>query len=347
MPFAHQRAESVLFLSTTCADCALKVLNHEPSCEIMEPERHHDADTELCDRRPAVIALNVTATSEVDEGRSVNYQSSPITDTGTGRSLPFSVSTRASSSKALQTTAKPVTDDFALKPVNGNNFSNAIVMRAPCPDKGIELSGEEYVGPLVDGKAEGHGKINFSNGDIYDGWFVRGHIQGEGVYNKASPPAYVYKGSFFNDRKHGQGLLEWGDGSWYEGCWIDGFMHGRGKLSLSTGSGYEGEFEYDEFSGMGTINYKDGGQYTGQWVKGRPSGTGRHVAADGTMYEGSFLEGLWHGKGTVTKATGERHSTNWFCGKEQGSKVLLREDNTAIKGQWHNGTVTTLQISNR
>lgn len=253
---------------------------------------------------------------------------------------------KSSSSKAPNPTAKVPTDVLALKPSNGESVSKDVVVRAPCSDQGAKLNCERYAGPLLDGQAEGYGRIHFTNGDIYDGRFVRGHIQGEGVYRKTSPPTYVYKGSFFQDYKHGQGFIEWGDGSWYDGCWSRGYMTGIGKLSLSTGSTYEGEFAMDEFSGGGTINYKDGGQYSGQWVRGRPSGAGRHVAADGTVYEGSFREGLWHGKGTVTRSNGERYSGNWSCGKEHGSGVLFREDGTAIKGQWHKGRATNQQISN-
>ena len=40
----------------------------------------------------------------------------------------------------------------------------------------------------------------------------------------------AYRGSYEEDKKHGEGCFRWADGRQYSGQWKDGKQHGMGKL---------------------------------------------------------------------------------------------------------------------
>jgi hypothetical protein len=61
-----------------------------------------------------------------------------------------------------------------------------------------------------------HGKINFSNGDIYNG----------NISTDLHPA--------------GDGKMQFANGSSYDGNWRNGLMHGTGFFKWSTGASYEG-----------------------------------------------------------------------------------------------------------
>ena len=59
----------------------------------------------------------------------------------------------------------------------------------------------------------------FANGDVYDGDFQRGQACGQGVYRYAvsgGGAGDCYVGGWEADRRHGKGVLRWGNGSRYE-----------------------------------------------------------------------------------------------------------------------------------
>ena len=115
------------------------------------------------------------------------------------------------------------------------------------PVKGMKLSaaGHKYLGefhPIRGGALyHGLGKLEFSNGDWYEGSFVDGYFSGEGIYVFADglsvscltwvndepvghtevslPDGSSFQGSFFSDRRRlteGYGMLKFSDGSWFE-----------------------------------------------------------------------------------------------------------------------------------
>ncbi len=60
--------------------------------------------------------------------------------------------------------------------------------------------------------------MNYTNGDVYNGFWCDGKRSGKGIYRTNSN--YEYKGTFFNNKKHGYGLLTFPDGSFYNGEWV-------------------------------------------------------------------------------------------------------------------------------
>mmetsp|Transcript_82938 Transcript_82938/g.231324 ORF Transcript_82938/g.231324 Transcript_82938/m.231324 type:complete len:359 (-) Transcript_82938:93-1169(-) len=102
----------------------------------------------------------------------------------------------------------------------------------------VKLSdGRHYVGHLVKGEPEGHGKMMYPNGDVYEGAWVAGHRHGEGVFRQSAVDASstVYRGQWRDGLKDGIGVEEWGDGSRYEGEFRLGEARGSGAIVFPSG----------------------------------------------------------------------------------------------------------------
>jgi len=127
---------------------------------------------------------------------------------------------------------------------------------------------------MVSGRFEGHGRIEWENGAVYEGAFAKG------LYN-------------------GHGTLTGADGRRYSGDFVDGLFQGRGKFEAPSGEIYEGDFEKGEFTGRGTYTRPDGTRYRGAFVKWRPQGEGRYVDSNGDIYEGEFKNGVFEGQGVA------------------------------------------------
>ena len=73
-----------------------------------------------------------------------------------------------------------------------------------------------YKGLWEDDKRNGEGKLNFTNGDYYEGGFKEdkyyGNDKGKMHYDKS-----VYEGDFINGLKEGKGKLNYSNGDYYDG----------------------------------------------------------------------------------------------------------------------------------
>lgn len=62
-------------------------------------------------------------------------------------------------------------------------------------DGGSSAVQERYEGEWVDGKMQGRGTYQYSDGSVYDGGWVAGKMQGKGVF--VYPNGNRYEGEFF------------------------------------------------------------------------------------------------------------------------------------------------------
>jgi len=90
---------------------------------------------------------------------------------------------------------------------------------------------------------------------------------------------WMYEGDWYNDRKHGYGILSKisKDGDIrkvYAGQWLDGKKHGLGSNWYEDGSYYEGTFQNNKRNGYGQIWYKCDGYYQGMWANDQYHGEG-------------------------------------------------------------------------
>lgn len=104
-----------------------------------------------------------------------------------------------------------------------------------------------YEGDFSGNKFNGYGTIEYTSGDIYEGYFKNGLYDGDGKYETE---AGVYNGEFKEGKYEGRGIFRWKDGSYYDGEYRGGQRNGLGRLVM-------GEFTHEGF-----------------WVDGAPSKKG-------------------------------------------------------------------------
>ena len=108
-----------------------------------------------------------------------------------------------------------------------------------------------YIGDFVDDLKDGNGRLEYlDSGDIYEGEFKNGEI-------------------------NGKGLFIWSNNQQYYGDFVNGVMHGKGKYKWPDGFEYEGDYNNGIKEGMGTYKYKDGRVFKGRFKDGKPDGKGK------------------------------------------------------------------------
>jgi hypothetical protein len=133
--------------------------------------------------------------------------------------------------------------------------------------------------------------VDLRHGHTYEGGFFDNYKHGLGVLQYGD--GRIYDGIFAFGKLEGKGHLEYSDGSTYWGHWTsDGIEHGRGKKVFADGRVYDGEFDNGMLHGHGKMTYADGSWYLGEWCDGEPNGLGIQVAVDGNLeFEGTFIHG--------------------------------------------------------
>ncbi|KAK2949729.1 putative MORN repeat protein [Blattamonas nauphoetae] len=162
-----------------------------------------------------------------------------------------------------------------------------------------------YDGNWNHGKMHGQGRLYFgqSGADFYEGSFVDGQIEGEGI--RVWADGRVYKGGFSNGEFSGKGTFtrygrdDDGDAvvlSQYEGHWKDNQYSGLGYLIDEEGTSFNGQFSAHKLNGQGTATFRNGNEYKGEWRDGKYHGTGTKILIDlnltqkGKWRDGHFCE---------------------------------------------------------
>ncbi len=124
----------------------------------------------------------------------------------------------------------------------------AIQVPADTPVITISAGETTYIGRfLVDketGNVNGSGRIEWKNGDHYEGQVRNSRRHGQGSFHWASGDRY--SGELRDDEFHGQGTYLWKNGNRYQGTWQHGKKHGPGRTSYPDGSYWEGEFSNNQ-----------------------------------------------------------------------------------------------------
>ena len=152
----------------------------------------------------------------------------------------------------------------------------------------LTLEDGTYTGGVTDGKPDGQGKMEYTNGQVYEGEWKNGVRSGQGTHTTSSGNVYV--GEWKDDKMEGQGTYTWPNGSSYEGEFADGHFNGQGTKKWEDGSVYVGEWKNDQLDGQGTMKWADGRVYVGGWKEGKCNGQGTLTYADGRVYEGEWKD---------------------------------------------------------
>jgi hypothetical protein len=116
-----------------------------------------------------------------------------------------------------------------------------------------------------DGRVYRFGIKRYHNRDVYEGEFLDGVREGNGMLKYAN--GNVYKGEFMAGLFHGFGTYTWSDtlengvmvrGRRYEGHFSKGRREGQGVFFSGFGEFYEGEFKADLYEGFGTLTKRNG-----------------------------------------------------------------------------------------
>lgn len=209
-------------------------------------------------------------------------------------------------------------------------FASAAAVAAPdaiTPDAG------RYYGPLVGGKLQGKGRLEWENGSFYEGGFANGLMSGHGHYHFANGTEYdgdMREGLFW-----GKGELRYPDGRVYRGDLVRAALEGKGRLETPAGV-YEGDFSKDTFSGKGTFTRKDGARYEGDFRNYVFHGQGRLSDMQGNVWEGTFVDGQLEGKGKSSTYLGdyEGEFKQWSF---NGKGVLKRRNGDVYQGGFADG----------
>lgn len=167
----------------------------------------------------------------------------------------------------------------------------------------VQVATTVYVGKFAldasSGKVSGNGRVEWDNGDIFEGTLVGGKSEGTGTMTwKKSGNRYI--GQWQDDVQHGNGVMIFSGGSRYEGEYVNGRMTGLGKYFYGeSGDRYEGHLLDGKPNGNGTYLWKSGERYEGGWQMGVRHGKGRFTWADGSYWEGLFDNGNQTDNGTM------------------------------------------------
>lgn len=196
--------------------------------------------------------------------------------------------------------------------------------------------GNTYIGPVVDGKRSGKGKLIWANGDVYEGDFVNGYRTGKGKYTFVNGD--LYEGDFQNSKREGKGTYTWKSGKIYTGDFIDNKRTGKGKLTFPNGDTYEGDFVNGSRTGIGTYIWANGDVYKGDFVDDVRTGKGKFTWANGDVYEGDFEKGNRTGKGKYTWVRGSVYEGDFLDNKRTGNGKITFPDGRVYEGDFIDGS---------
>ena len=145
------------------------------------------------------------------------------------------------------------------------------------------------IGQWKNDKFSGWGRESRNNGDVFEGRYENGLLNGKGIY--LNDKNFKYVGEFKNTKRWGKGDLTT-DKIHYEGDFYNNKIHGNGRIKfLREGIEYIGTFKFDKIDGYGTFNWKNGDIYEGQVRSGKMHGYGKYKYKNGQVYEGVFSNG--------------------------------------------------------
>lgn len=157
--------------------------------------------------------------------------------------------------------------------IAANGFKNKII--------------NHYIGELNnDGERDGYGKIEYSTGDSYEGYWKNGKKNGNGLYRFRGGGSFL--GQFADDVPNGNGQRIYSSGNFYEGEFLGGKKNGIGKMRFKNGDIYEGSWNNDDMQGEGTYYWTTGDWFVGKFERDQRDGPGVLHLVNGDIIEGTW-----------------------------------------------------------
>ena len=154
----------------------------------------------------------------------------------------------------------------------------------------------------------GWGRESRCNGDVFEGRFENGLLNGKGIFLNSKKRKYI--GDVETMRRSGKGKLTTNN-IIYEGEFYKDQIHGNGKIKFSKdGTEYIGSFKEGIIDGYGIFKWKNGDKYEGEVKNGKIHGIGKFTYKNGKIYQGIFDNGH-KVKRSITKSTLEREKNDF------------------------------------
>ena len=256
----------------------------------------------------------------------------------------------------------PITD------IKTNNKTE-IIKKLKVPSKNSLNSNQIKNCPSSGYKDNCKGRMSYSSGDTYNGFFKNNKRHGQGTYHHKNGDKY--SGNWKNSKKHGRGTYTWKNGNKYVGQWQNSNMHGQGVKTFKNGKIQSGIWKNDKFIGSktekslskyqskakdtiklnqtnecpssgykdnckGRMSYGGGNTYIGFFKNNKRHGQGTYVYKNGTKLTGTFYKGL-PSYGTETyggKWKGDRYTGNFENWNRSGQGNYFWKNGNKYFGQW-------------
>jgi hypothetical protein len=162
-------------------------------------------------------------------------------------------------------------------------------------------------------------------------------------YNGKGTASYTngdkYEGGFLKGRRHGAGTLTYANGDLYDGHWENGAKSGIGKATYVNNGHYHGYFRDGKKAGNGLFMYKNKDRYSGDWKNGLKHGTGTYIIEEsnikmvGSWFEGKFLTGK------MTMANGDVYEGEFYNNKPNGKGIWSLNNGNLVEGEYTQETM--------
>jgi len=180
----------------------------------------------------------------------------------------------------------------------------------------------------------GWGRESRRNGDVLEGKYIDGRVNGKGIFKNAKGNLYV--GDYVDSRRHGYGELDT-NRLHYKGQFANDRFNGRGIIHFKIeGHDYDGDFRDNEINGNGVFRWTNGDVYDGHMTRGKMNGLGRYTYANGQIYEGNYVNGVKEGKGKLTYPSGLVYDGDFVGGRPRGNANITSGGRT-IPVQYSDG----------
>lgn len=180
-------------------------------------------------------------------------------------------------------------------------------------------------------------RINYLNGDTYNGTLNEGLLNGIGTYYYYDLNQ-TYVGEWVNGKRCGQGNLSTNEALLYEGDWKDDEKNGYGSF-ITEEIKYSGYFQNNKMHGEGNWVHSIGDLYQGTFVNGLKCGLGKMHCKSGYNYEGFFKNDKYEGKGVLTDPKGIKYQGSFIKGVLTGEVTVILPNSKIAFVVFTNGVV--------
>lgn len=194
------------------------------------------------------------------------------------------------------------------------------------------------IGMWKNDQFSGWGRESRTNGDVFEGRYENGLLNGKGIFLNEKKCKYV--GDFRYTRRWGKGDLTT-ERIHYRGDFYNNQIHGKGIIKfLRDGIEYRGTFKNDQLDGYGVFTWRNGDRYEGQVKGGKMHGYGKYKYTNGKEYKGNFNRGKkmsekmalyeqWKNNGYGVSANYQNQMQN----NEQENQTQFQEKNSNVERQ--------------